>query len=131
MAKAQLGSRIAEETASSLKKIVAGIQESTVIVGTIARSSEEQSTAVGQINIGIDQVAQVVQQNSATAEESAASSEEMTGQADMLTRLVSRFKLRGDTRAALPVPAGASAGGGSALRPAEDPFAAPGGMGKY
>ncbi|MDR1158182.1 MAG: methyl-accepting chemotaxis protein [Oscillospiraceae bacterium] len=131
MAKAQLGSRIAEETASSLKKIVEGINESTVIVGNIARSSEEQSSAVKQINIGIDQVAQVVQQNSATAEESASSSEEMTGQADMLSQLASRFKLRRDALASLPSsPAAAFAGGGSDQWPA-DHFITSGGMGKY
>ncbi|MDR0380460.1 MAG: methyl-accepting chemotaxis protein [Oscillospiraceae bacterium] len=131
MDKAQLGSRIAEETASSLKKIVEGINESTVIVGTIARSSEEQSTAVGQINIGIDQVAQVVQQNSATAEESASSSEEMTSQADMLSRLVSQFKLRKGAASALPAPAAALAGGGGSSRWPAEPLSAANDMGKY
>ncbi|MDR0671557.1 MAG: methyl-accepting chemotaxis protein [Oscillospiraceae bacterium] len=129
MAKAQLGSRIAEETANSLKKIVEGINESTVIVGNIALSSEEQSVAIKQINTGIDQVAQVVQQNSATAQESASSSEEMTGQANALSQLVSRFKLRRDLSP--PPPAAlASAGGRSAQWPA-DHFAMPDDMGKY
>ncbi|MDR0381615.1 MAG: methyl-accepting chemotaxis protein [Oscillospiraceae bacterium] len=95
--KAVLGAKIADETAASLTEIVAGINESTTIVGDIAKSSEEQSLAIQQINTGIDQVAQVVQQNSATAEESAASSEEMSGQSNMLSTLVSQFKLKGST----------------------------------
>ena len=45
-------------------------------------------------NIGIDQLAQVVQQNSATAQESAAASEEMNGQSEVLQQLLSRFKLK-------------------------------------
>jgi methyl-accepting chemotaxis protein len=92
--KAELGARIAEETAASLTEIVNGINESTRIVSDIAKSSEEQSLGIAQINKGIDQVAQVVQQNSATAEESAAASEEMSGQANMLEDLIAQFKLK-------------------------------------
>ncbi|MDR1693045.1 MAG: methyl-accepting chemotaxis protein, partial [Oscillospiraceae bacterium] len=92
--KAELGARIADETASSLTEIVAGINESSQLVGEIAKSSEEQSLGIAQINKGIDQVAQVVQQNSATAEESAAASEEMSGQSIMLEELIAQFKLR-------------------------------------
>ena len=93
MEKAELGSRIAGETASSLTEIVSGINESNMLVTEIAKLSEEQSSGISQVNIGIDQVAQVVQQNSATAEESAAASEEMSGQSAMLEQLISQFKL--------------------------------------
>ncbi|MCL1810031.1 MAG: methyl-accepting chemotaxis protein [Clostridiales bacterium] len=94
MEKAELGSRIAGETAASLGEIVTGIIESTQLISEIAEASEEQSQGISQINIGIDQVAQVVQQNSATAEESAAASEEMNGQSDMLQQLIAQFKLK-------------------------------------
>jgi len=92
--KAELGSRIADDTAASLTEIVSGIGESTQLVNEIAKSSEEQSAGIEQINRGIDQVAQVTQQNSATAEESAAASQEMNGQSVMLEELISRFKLK-------------------------------------
>lgn len=94
MEKAELGTRIADETAASLLEIVDGIKESNQLIGEIAKSSEDQSLGISQINIGIDQVAQVIQQNSATAEESAAASEEMSGQASMLEALVAQFKLK-------------------------------------
>ena len=94
MEKAELGARIAGETADSLAEIVAGINESSEIVGEIAKSSEEQSEGITQVNIGIDQVAQVVQQNSATAQESAAASEQMSSQSTMLEELISQFKLK-------------------------------------
>ena len=97
MEKAELGARIAGETAESLAEIVSGINESSQIVGEIARSSEEQALGITQINTGIDQVAQVVQQNSATAEQSAAASEEMSSQSAMLEELISQFKLKSQT----------------------------------
>jgi len=93
MDKAELGARIAGDTATSLSEIVNGINESSQLIAEIARSSEEQSLGIGQINTGIDQVAQVIQQNSATAEESAAASQEMSGQSDILQQLLTQFKL--------------------------------------
>jgi methyl-accepting chemotaxis protein len=92
--KAELGAKIAQDTAASLAEIVSGINESSQIVSEIATSSEEQSMAVEQINTGLNQVSMVIQQNSATAEESAAASEEMSGQSNMLEDLVAQFKLK-------------------------------------
>ncbi len=103
--KAQLGGRIAAETATSLSDIVTGINESEQLVTEIARSSEEQSAGISEINIGIDQVAQVVQQNSATAEESAAAAQEMSSQSELLRNMIARFKLKNNAaggRPALP-----------------------------
>jgi methyl-accepting chemotaxis protein len=94
MEKAELGTRIAGETATSLSEIVVGINESTQLIAEIAKASEEQSLGISQINTGIDQVAQVVQQNSASAEECAAASEEMSAQSDMLQQLIAQFKLQ-------------------------------------
>ena len=96
--KAELGSRIAGETAASLEEIVSGINESTKIVNDIALSSDEQYQNITQINKGVEQVAQVVQQNSATAEQSAAASEEMSGQSAMLEKIISQFHLGDDDR---------------------------------
>jgi len=93
MEKAELGSSIVEETAVSLREIVSGITEASRLVTEIARSSEEQSHGITQINIDIDQVAQVTQQNSATAQQSAAASEEMSSQSSMLEKMIAQFKL--------------------------------------
>ncbi len=95
--KAELGARIADETSASLTEIVAGINESSLIVTEIAKSSEEQSLGIAQINKGIDQVAQVVQQNSATAEQSAAASEEMSSQANTLEELLLQYNAENGT----------------------------------
>jgi methyl-accepting chemotaxis protein len=58
--KAALGVRIAEETAASLKNIVSGINDSNQIAIEIAKSSEEQSVSIQQINQAIAQVSQLV-----------------------------------------------------------------------
>ncbi|MDR0490620.1 MAG: methyl-accepting chemotaxis protein [Oscillospiraceae bacterium] len=94
--KAELGSRIAGETSASLAEIVQGINESGQLVSQIAQSSNAQSQGITQINEGIDQVAQVVQLNSATSEESAAASEQMSSQSSILEGLISQFKLKGE-----------------------------------
>ncbi|MCL1835738.1 MAG: methyl-accepting chemotaxis protein [Oscillospiraceae bacterium] len=126
--KANLGVHIAGETAASLTEIVNGIMESSQLVSEIAKSSEEQSMGIMQINTGIDQVAQVVQQNSATAEESAAASEEMSGQSGMLQQLISQFKLRdGSGRRALSQ--GSASAGSFALPPADSGGSSPTGFG--
>jgi len=93
MDKAELGFRIAGETAASLSEIVSGINASSRLIAEIANTSEQQSLGIAQINAGIDRVAQVVQQNSATAEQSAAASEEMSGQSDVLLQLIAQFQL--------------------------------------
>ena len=98
MDKAELGSRIAGETAGSLADIVSGIIESSSLIADIAMASEEQSKSIEQINTGVDQVATVVQQNSATAEESAATSEEMSSQTAQLQSQISQFMLSESSR---------------------------------
>jgi methyl-accepting chemotaxis protein len=120
MEKAELGARIAEDTAESLNEIVSGIKESTEIVNEIAKSSDEQTQGIGQIDSGINQVAQVVQQNSATAQESAAASEEMSGQSAMLEQLISKFKLSGQNNMFRSLPPSASQSDNPVSLPASD-----------
>jgi methyl-accepting chemotaxis protein len=126
--KAELGSRIADETAASLTEIVEGIDESSQLVVEIAKSSEEQSAGITQVNRGIEQVAQVTQQNSATAQQSAAASQEMSGQSIMLEKLITQFKRKNDgsTGASLP-PKQEDISYGDVLPPKQDDYS----FGKY
>lgn len=94
MERVEVGTKIADETAESLKEILNEIEKVTSLVGNIARASTDQASEIAQITQGIEQVSQVVQTNSATAEESAAASEELTGQAEMLKAMVGAFKLK-------------------------------------
>jgi methyl-accepting chemotaxis protein len=104
MEKAEFGAGIARGTAESLSEIVTGINRSSEIIGEIASASKAQSTGIEQINIGIGQVAQIVQQNSATAEESAAAAEQLSSQSSALEGLISQFTLKDGNkgRRALP-----------------------------
>lgn len=88
------GTRIADDTAASLLGVVEGTGEITNQVSHIAQASAAQASSIAQVTQGIDQISSVVQTNSATAQESAAASEELSGQAQMMKDLVSRFKLR-------------------------------------
>jgi methyl-accepting chemotaxis protein len=94
MKKAELGSEIAGQTAVSLGEIVEGINRSTDLIKEIAESSEDQSSAINQINTAILQVSEVVQKNSATAEECAASAEELNSQSAILQSHVDQFTLK-------------------------------------
>ncbi|KUO77023.1 MAG: chemotaxis protein [Clostridia bacterium BRH_c25] len=92
--KVEGGTRIANETATALNKIVEGVAKAAALVSDIAVASNEQASGIAQINQGVMQVSQVVQTNSATSEESAAASEELSSQAELLKESVSKFKLK-------------------------------------
>ena len=92
--KVNAGTKIADDTAKALDQIVTDVSRATDLVGSIAVASNEQATAIAQINQGVEQVSQVVQANSATSEQSAATSEELSGQAELLKTMISRFNLR-------------------------------------
>jgi methyl-accepting chemotaxis protein len=92
--KVTTGTKIANETANVLGKIVESSKKSATLVGEIATASNDQATAISQIDQGVTQVSTVVQTNSATAEESAASSEELSSQANMLMEKVGMFTLK-------------------------------------
>ncbi len=88
------GTKIAEETAKSLDAIVKSIDEIVGLISNIAVSSNDQSTAIFQIDQAISQVSTVVQTNAATSEQCAAASEELSNQAVTLKNLISQYKLR-------------------------------------
>ena len=69
-------------------------EQVTKLIDGIAHYSAQQADATEAVIGGIDQISNVVQSNMATAEKSAAASEQLSGQANMLRDLVSRFHLR-------------------------------------
>jgi methyl-accepting chemotaxis protein len=87
------GSKIADDTASSLLVAVDGANEIVEKMTEVSEGTQLQAAAVKQIQQGVDQISTVIQSNSATAEESAAASEELSGQAQIMKNLVSQFRL--------------------------------------
>jgi methyl-accepting chemotaxis protein len=92
----QNGTKIADETATSLVKVVDSIKDVLNSVEQISRASNQQAESIGQVTEGVYQISNVVQTNSATAEESAAASEELSGQAAVMKNLVNKFILKND-----------------------------------
>lgn len=97
--KVEVGTKLAKETALAFNEILDGIEKAAELIGRIAIASNAQASGIAQINNGVEQVSQVVQNNSATAEQSAAASEELSGQAILLKEMVSKFRLNNGTRA--------------------------------
>ena len=91
------GSKLANSTSVALAGVVEKAAAVNDRVLEIARASDEQLSAVNQMTIGIEQISTVIQSTSATAEESAAASEELSGQANMLKDMISKFQLDENT----------------------------------
>ncbi|MCL2047195.1 MAG: methyl-accepting chemotaxis protein [Defluviitaleaceae bacterium] len=93
-AKVSEGMGAANEAAKSLETILSDMSRITEIISTIAKMSVDQSESIEQISIGINEIAQVIQSNSATSEQCAAAAEELNSQAEILKQMVSFFKLK-------------------------------------
>lgn len=87
------GTVIAENTANTMKKVTDLAVQTNKYIGDISTASEEQAVSINQIKIGIDSIANVVQQNSATAEETAASCQELSNQSNALKEQIDRFTI--------------------------------------
>lgn len=85
------GAEIADKTAASLSVVVIKSNEATETVGEISKASEEQSTAIEHIKVGVDTITSIVHSNSAAAEKSAAASKDLFLQSHMLHNLASNF----------------------------------------
>lgn len=92
--KTEMGTQIADKTAAALEAIVVSVETAVRLVGEIAGASNQQATAIREVNKGIEQMSQVVQTNSATAQEAAAAAEELSGQAELLKKMVDRFEIK-------------------------------------
>ena len=90
------GARITEETAASMDLVKTKAEGITNIISKISDASEDEARGIVQLSSGLDQISSVVQSNTATAEQSAAASEELSGQANVLQDLVSKFQLKND-----------------------------------
>ena len=87
------GKKIVVSTEEALNNVTEQTDKVGAVVEEIAEATKKQSAAIGQINIGIEQISGVVQSTSATAEETAASSGELANQAVTLRNMVEQYKL--------------------------------------
>lgn len=92
----QEGTKMAEVTAMDLNEVMSNTKESVNRMVSIAESSQIKITQIREVTEGVNQIAVVVEMNSATAEETAASSQEQSSQAEILRNMIERFKINGD-----------------------------------
>ncbi len=93
VAKVKVGTKLANQSGETLKKIVIAVTKVTEIITEIATASQEQSLGIQQINKAITQMDDMTQQNAALVEETAAASSAMKEQALSLKEQVAFFKV--------------------------------------
>ena len=89
----KLGGELTNETDESLKAIHSSIGQFAGLMNGITEASKEQEGAIKQITLGIEQLANSVQSNSATAQQSAASTNELNRLAGTLKDEVEHFEV--------------------------------------
>ena len=94
--KVDIGAKQVEQAGATMEEIVSAVKRVTDIMAEIAAASKEQSAGIEQVNKAIIQMDEVTQQNATLVEEAAAAAESMQGQAEVLMRAVSIFKLASD-----------------------------------
>ncbi|RAK57956.1 methyl-accepting chemotaxis protein [Phenylobacterium deserti] len=87
------GVRLVGATGSALAELVERAKQIDALILEIARSAEEQSSGLAQVNTAVNQMDQATQQNAAMVEQTTAAAGELQRQADELRASVSRFKL--------------------------------------
>ncbi len=89
----ELGTRISREAAANMEEVQMGAEETTGRINAIVDKLKLEVESIAHINEGINNVAGIVDNNSATSEETAAVSEQQKAQVDSMVDLVSRFKV--------------------------------------
>lgn len=88
------GEELTQRTAESLTTVATDTRKIVAAIDDVAEAYHKQAYKLSEISTGIDQIASVVQTNSATAEQSAAASEELSAQATSMYEQISQFKLK-------------------------------------
>lgn len=88
------GNEITAKTTAAIETVIEGIKMLAVSTKEISQLSDSQAGAMKQLELGVEQIAEVIQNNSASAEETSATSQELSAQSTNLEDLVAQFKLR-------------------------------------
>ncbi|AZV79482.1 chemotaxis protein [Parasedimentitalea marina] len=98
------GVELVGKAGEALNSIVNRVGHISQLVSEIAVGSAEQSTGLGEINVGVTQLDQVTQQNAAMVEQATAAGHLLIADAGKLSDVVSHFSVEGrsGSRAAVP-----------------------------
>ncbi len=86
------GAHLSDETGTSLKAIIEGVEATVATISEIATATIQQAANAEEVAKAIQGIAEVTEQAAAGSEEMASSSEELGAQAAGLRDLVGRFK---------------------------------------
>lgn len=103
----EAGSSLVTRTGGSLEQILHKAKDVSDQASSIAVAAADQSSALGEINSGVNQLDQVTQQNAAVAEQTNAAASSLQQQADILLGELSNFKFNrssGSTAKVLKMP---------------------------
>lgn len=114
--KAEEGVTVNHEASQVFGQIVGQAVKIQEMVGEIAAASEQQNIGIGQVATAVEQMNGVTQTGAANSEESASVAEELSGQAQELTALVSEFQISGARAGGVRNGAGTMGGSGSRHR---------------
>jgi methyl-accepting chemotaxis protein len=90
------GEQLVQESGRVMTRLVASVQEITVLIRDIADSTAEQSNGIAQVNLAVGQLDQMTQQNAAMVEQSAAAAQALREQAQTMMASVGQFTLAAD-----------------------------------
>ncbi len=93
VAAVEKGSHISNMTNQSLQEVVDGAKKVSDAVTSIFETTDVQSRSATQISQGLERISSVVQSNCDVIMDSAAASGELSKQADLLKKEVSKFQL--------------------------------------
>ncbi|TCR90919.1 methyl-accepting chemotaxis protein [Rhizobium sp. BK376] len=89
----QVGVKLVQATGETLGEIETRVLAINDHIHSIATAAREQATGLQEVNTAVNQMDQVTQQNAAMVEETSAATHKLSGEADGLLRLISRFKV--------------------------------------
>ncbi len=89
----QNGVGLVNDAGKALQRIIGQVHEIHSHVTQIAAASEQQSSALAQVNTAINEMDKVTQQNAAMVEESTAAARSLSDESSDLAHLVSRFAI--------------------------------------
>lgn len=90
------GSRLVDESGSTLDEIVTAVKKVSDIISEISAASDEQTTGIEEVNKAISSMDEMTQQNAALVEEAAAAAEAMNDQAKSMNELMDFFDVDND-----------------------------------
>lgn len=88
------GNEIVLKATTAIESVIRGIQLLASSTKEISELSVSQAEAMKQLELGVEQISEVIQSNSAAAQETSATSEELSAQSENLEELVGQFVLK-------------------------------------